>query len=86
MNFEKPEKSDFWKNEKEKKNKKQRNAGDTIILHMCTKSHNHMKYSSWDTELGRIFLPFYPFNNPENQNFEEMRKASGGVIILNLCN
>ena len=42
-------------------------AGDIIILHMCTKSHNHMKYSSWDTELGRIFLgildhflPFYP--------------------------
>ena len=34
-------------------------AGDIIILHMCTKSHNHMKYSSWDTELGRIFLSFW---------------------------
>ena len=29
MNFEKPEKSKFWKNEKKKK------------LHMCTKSHNY---------------------------------------------
>ena len=25
-------------------------AGDIIILHKCTKIHNHMKYSSWDTE------------------------------------
>ena len=23
------------------------------------------------------FLPFYPPNNPENQNFEKMGKASG---------
>ena len=34
------------------------------------------------------FLPlFSPLpNNPENQNFEKMKKASGDVIILNLCN
>ena len=34
------------------------------------------------------FLPFYthPPNNPENHNFEKMKKVSGGVIILNLCN
>ena len=35
------------------------------------------------------FLPFtlpIPPNNPENQNFEKMKKASGDVIILNLCN
>ena len=45
---------------------KKKNA-DVIILHMCTKSYNHMKYSSWDTELDRIFsvilgyfLSFYP--------------------------
>ena len=24
-------------------------AGDIIILHMRTKNHNHMRYSSWDT-------------------------------------
>ena len=27
-----------------------------------------------------------PTNNPENQNFEKMKKATGDVIILNLCN
>ena len=42
--------------------KKQKNiAGDIIILHMCTKSHNHMKCSSWDTELDRLFCHFGPF-------------------------
>ena len=35
------------------------------------------------------FLPVTsppPPNNPENQNFEKMKKTSGDVIILNLCN
>ena len=30
-------------------------------------------------------LPPPPIN-PENQNFEKMKKAFGDVIILNLCN
>ena len=46
MNFEKPEKSEFWKNEKKLKNKKIKNAGDTIIL----QNHNHMRYSYWNTK------------------------------------
>ena len=39
-----------------------------------------------------LFLPFIPPppppppNYPENQNFEKMKKASGDVIMLNLCN
>ena len=32
-----------------------------------------------------LFLPFYPPNNPENQNFEKMKKSSGYVIILHMC-
>ena len=28
-------------------------ARDIIILHMCTKNHNHMMYVSWDTEWDR---------------------------------
>ena len=40
------------------------------------------------------FLPYnpplhptpHPPNNLENQNFEKMKKASGDVIFLNLCN
>ena len=30
-------------------------------------------------------MPFYPPNNPENQNFEKLKKASGDVIILYMC-
>ena len=44
-------------------------AGDIIILHMCTKNHNHMRYDSWDTVWGRQrFLSFWaifcPFTTP----------------------
>ena len=31
-------------------------------------------------------LPPAPHNNPETQNFEKMKKATGYDIILNLCN
>ena len=51
INLENPKKSEFWKNEKI--------AGYIIILHMCTKNHNHMWYSSWDTEWDNIFLSFW---------------------------
>ena len=33
-------------------------AGDIIILHMCTKNHNHMRYSSWDMEWDNFFWSF----------------------------
>ena len=31
------------------------------------------------------FLPFYPPNNPKNQNFEEVKKTPGDIIILHKC-
>ena len=31
------------------------------------------------------FLPFYPSNNPKNQNFEKLKKTPGDVIILHKC-
>ena len=31
------------------------------------------------------FLPFYPRNNPKNQNFEKLKKAPGDIIILHKC-
>ena len=43
MNFEKPKNQNFEK-------MKKKIAGDIIILHICTKNHNHMRYSSWDTK------------------------------------
>ena len=52
MTFEKPKKWEFWKNEK-------KFAGDIIILQMCTKNLNHMRYSSWDTEWYNFFLSFW---------------------------
>ena len=49
-------------------------------------------YDSSDMERSRQifsrldqFLPFYPFNNPENQNFEKTKKAPGDFIILHNC-
>ena len=33
----------------------------------------------------RPFLPFYPLNNPGNQDFKIWKKAPGDVIILHLC-
>ena len=59
-------------------------ARDIIILHKCTKNHNHMLYGSWgkqwDTEFLFIvghFLPFYSPNDPKNQNCEKMKKILG---------
>ena len=48
-----------------------------------------MMYGSWYIRHDRqnvlsfraIFLPFYPSNNPENQNFEKMKKVPGDIII-----
>ena len=87
MNFEKPKNQNFEKWKKV--------AGD-ISLHISNKNRNHMRYSSWDTEcefffsLWAIFCPLppppSPLNNPENQTFKKMKKVSGDVIILNLCN
>ena len=42
-----------------------------------------------DTEFFVIFdcfLPFYPPDNPKNQNFEKMKKTPGAIIILHTCN
>ena len=34
-------------------------AGDTIVLHICSRNHNHMRYSSWAREWHRQkFLSF----------------------------
>ena len=31
------------------------------------------------------FLPFYPPNNPKNENFKKMKKAPEDIIILHMC-
>ena len=53
----------YWWTLKNPKNqtfeKMKKIAGDIIILHMCTKNHNHMRYSSWDTEWDKFVLSFW---------------------------
>ena len=56
-----------------------------IILHMCTKNCNHVRYSSWDTEWDRPSFALWTPNNPENQNLGKMKKPSGDVVILLIC-
>ena len=59
------------KNQKKNQNfekKKKKNSGNIIILHMCSKNHNHMMCGSWGAEWDRqnflafwtIFCPFTP--------------------------
>ena len=72
---------------------KMRNSpGDIIILHKCTINDNHIRNGSWDMECDRrifvildYFLPFYPPNNPGNQNIEKMKQLSGHIIVLHMC-
>ena len=61
-------------------------AGDIIILHMCAKNYNYMMYGSWDMECDRqnffvIIDRFLPLD-PENQNFEKMKKHWLEDIII----
>ena len=65
--------------------------GDIIILHKCTRNHDHMLHCSLDMLHNRfncyflfwaIFLPFYFPNSPKNQNLEKMKKMSGDIVIL----
>ena len=86
MNFGKPEKSDFWKNEK--------------ICWRYHFTQVYEKPQPYEVQFLRskvrqnfllfcaIFCPFnsLPPNNLENQSFEEMKKTFGEVIISNLCN
>ena len=72
------------------KKKGKKTPGDIILLHICTTNENHIMYVSSDMERdGQKFLsfwtfllPFYPLNNPKNQNFAKMKKLPGDIIIL----
>ena len=56
-------------------------------IHMSTKNHSHVRYSSWDTESDKFVLSlwtiFWPLphsphhDNPEHPNLEKMKNASG---------
>ena len=55
---------------------------------MCTINEGPMMYGVQRTEFFAIsghFFPFYLPNDPQNQNFEKMRKNPGDIIILHMC-
>ena len=82
---------------KKKISKTKKNPGDIIILHKCSKNHNHLLYCSRDMvhdrclQLQLLFfilgylLPFYPPNSSKNENFQKMKKTPGDIIILHKC-
>ena len=55
----------------------EKESGDVIILHMCTKNHNHIMYAFWDMECDwycflsfwTIFCPFLPHYWPQKLKF-----------------
>ena len=64
--------------------------GDLTIFNMCTIYEDHMMYGSWDIMCDRVFYHFVLFfallppNNPQNQNFDKMKKPPGDIIILQI--
>ena len=61
-----------------KKWKKKKTPGEIIILHKCTKNHDHMLYCSWDMacdgsncyfSFWAIFCPFTPLTVQKKSNF-----------------
>ena len=72
----------FQKNEKKP-------PGD-VILHKCTKTHDHMLYCSWDMVCDRCSCFFFHFgwyfsllppNSPQNENFKKNEKNPGDIIL-----
>ena len=66
--------------------KMKRKPGDTIILHKCTKNHDHLLYTVpeiWHVT-HEFFLAFYTPNSLKNQNLTKWKKT-GDIITLNMC-
>ena len=63
--------------------------GHIIILHMCTKNHNHLRYGSWDMEwdiffchFGGSFCPLTLLTTQKIKIHIKMKNASGDIILL----
>ena len=66
--------------------------GEIIILHKCTKTHDHRLYCSWDMACNRIvtshfglFIAILPPSLPEKWKYENLKKKTGDIIILHNC-
>ena len=77
-------------NPKNQNDEKMKKSPGHIILHKCTINDKHVMYGSWDMECNgqnffvilEPFLPFYPPNNPKNQNFKKVKE---NTCILDMC-
>ena len=62
---------------------------DFIILHLCTKNHNHMMYACWYMECDRhIFCHFRPFFSPFTKLLTlkiKIWKKRRAFILLHMC-
>ena len=83
-----------WKTKTNLKNqdfdKMKNKPGDILILQLCNTNDDHIMYGSWDMKHQRQnfllfwpFMPFYPTNNPKNQNVEKKKKILGDIILHN---
>ena len=79
-----PKNQTFEKNEKKTKQKKNNKTEEVILLHKCTKNHNHMLHCSWDMacdgcncyfSFWAIFL-LLPPNSPKKWKFHTNEKNS----------
>ena len=63
--------------------------GDIILF--CTINQDHIIYSSRNIQSDRMFCHFgpcfalSPLGNLENQNFEDLKKTPGDIIIFHMC-
>ena len=61
---------------------------DVIVLSLCTTNDKIWCMIAQQTEFFVIsghFMPFYPNNNPKNQQFGKMKQLPADIIILHKC-
>ena len=66
------------------KKKKKKMPGDSIILHNCTKNHDHMLYCSWDMTCDRcnsFWATFCPFTLLTAQKIKIKKKMKKNATI-----
>ena len=82
--FTSPPPTNSQKNKTLKKRKK--TSGDIIILHNCTKNHDHMLYCFWDMvrdgcncyfSFCAMLFPFTPLTTPKIKNSKQWKKGLG---------
>ena len=71
----------------------EKTPGDIIILHKCTKNHDHILYCPWDTahDTCNCCYSFWVFFTPftlltaQKTKFQKNEKNPGDIIILHNC-